>query len=278
MLTLSRLRPRCRFTLIELLVVVAIIGVLAAMLLPALSKARHKARNISCMSTMKQGMLQVFSYNNDNEGLGLTNYAINCPYYGQGWQGWGSGPHSALGNTHIYGEARSCGIWWQPRLIAAGYGPGTILGCTYQSYVGNSTFQQSFNLSGTGDVPTARQAPCFNWYGPGIATAGEASDYTHANMTISWGWCDSDAGNGPFGMGKVRWDVFGPILACPKVRLQNIGANKGFAAAHFPSQVLPEWTVNPSVAENVAFSDGSVSYFETRVNGLRYDPTRRNLR
>ncbi|MFP4028515.1 MAG: prepilin-type N-terminal cleavage/methylation domain-containing protein [Candidatus Brocadiia bacterium] len=65
----SRQTERAGFTLIELLVVIAIIAILAAMLMPALERAREQARRVSCTSNMRQQGMAIlqFTFNHNDE-------------------------------------------------------------------------------------------------------------------------------------------------------------------------------------------------------------------
>jgi prepilin-type N-terminal cleavage/methylation domain-containing protein len=160
----GRLRCGCRsgFTLIELLVVIAIIAILAAMLLPALSKAKEKARAIACLNNLRQLGMAVHLYAGDANDSFPPNVSNSQPgSWVEGQMSWTGSVDNTNVQKMLKGAlgpyARNPGIYKCPADIV----PGPVAGAGYLPRCRSVAMNAFVGNAYPGGIPGP--APYYGW-------------------------------------------------------------------------------------------------------------------
>jgi prepilin-type N-terminal cleavage/methylation domain-containing protein len=220
-----KIRKSAAFTLIELLVVIAIIAILAALLLPALTKARQRALAISCLNNQRQLILAAIMYSTDNGDFLPFNNWDNGTAPGPGWLYTGAILNPQL-NRNDPNRCWQTGVLWNSTKTTAVYL------CPVD--INNPYYSQRPN-----------QLSSYIWNG---ALCGFSPTHSYVSSKITAVWSSSCI---------LFWEPYAPALSD-----QTAGFNDGAAYPWFPGYVQGLGKLHNKTGANVARLDGSLIFMK----------------
>ena len=245
--SLEKRRQRA-FTLIELLVVIAIIAILAAMLLPALAKAKQKAGQTSCLNNLKQLSLGMMIYVGDNRDNFPGVASNNQGFHSEDWIYWtrtGDTPRLLEQSkiVQVVGTGKTINVFRCPSQLIN----PNLNGYNYSySFNGNSTttFGMALQWDAGGANPHPFQLGQVRRAADKIMLTEEPVDTSSKEMP---------QGGTTLGPDDGRWDVRINILTGNLISLRHNkkGGNAVFADGH--AQLTPwQWATNEFYASAVS--------------------------